>query len=168
MSTNRFLGLVGGVRTWFTALAASTGAPDANKIVMTDSTGRLDTSLMPVGIGAATQTILASEALVAGDFVNIFNNSGTPNVRKADATNNRPANGFVLSAVNSAANATVYLGGMNNARSGLTPGVLYFLSTAGGVTTTAPSTVGHLIQEIGVASNATTIQFDYDAPVTIA
>lgn len=168
MSTNRFLGLANGVKTWFVALVTSTGAPDANKIVMTDSTGRLDSTLMPVGVGAATQTILASEALVAGDFVNIFNNSGTPNVRKADSSNNRPANGFVLAAVANAANATVYLGGMNNARSGLTPGALYFLGTAGGVTTTAPSAVGNLIQEIGVASNATTIQFDYDAPIVIA
>jgi hypothetical protein len=168
MSTNKFLGLVNGVKTWFTAIAVSTGAPDANKIPMTDSAGRFDISLMPSGIGAATQTALATEALVAGDFVNIVNNAGTPNVRKADSSNNRPAHGFVLAAVANAANATVYLGGMNNARSGLTPGALYFLSTSGSVSTTAPTTVGHIIQEIGVASNATTIQYDFDAPVVIA
>lgn len=168
MSTNRFLGLVNGVRTWFTAITTSAGAADAGKIIGLDSSGRIDPSMMPVGIGAATQTIVASEALVAGDFVNIHNVSGTPNVRKADSSNNRPANGFVLANFASAASATVHLGGMNTARSGLTPGLLYFLSTAGGVTTTAPSTTGHIIQEIGVASNATTIQFDYDAPTTIA
>lgn len=168
MSSDRFLSLVNGVKTWFVALQVSTGAPDANKIIMSDSSGRIDSSLMPVGIGAQTQVILASETLVAGDFVNIFNNIGTPNVRKADSSNGRPANGFVLTGAASAANATVYLGGMNTGRTGLTPGGLYFLGTAGSVTTTAPTVVTHIIQEIGVATNATTIQFDYDAPTTIA
>jgi hypothetical protein len=168
MSTNRFLGLVNGVKTWFTAIGVSTGAPDANKIAMTDSSGRFDASLMPSGIGAATQAMTASEALAAGDFVNIYSNAGVPNARKADNSNNRPANGFVLAAVANAGTATVYLGGMNNARSALTPGLLYFLGVAGAITTTAPSTVGAIIQEIGSASSSTTIQFDFDAPVVIA
>jgi hypothetical protein len=168
MSTNRFLGLANGVKTWFTAIQTSTGAADAGKIPGLDSAGRLHSSMMPVGIGAATQSITASEALVAGDFINIFDNAGTPNVRKADNSNNRPAMGFVTAAVANAATATVFLGGPNNARSGLTPGLLYFLGTAGGVTSTAPSAANNLIQEIGVASNATTIQFDYDAPIVIA
>lgn len=168
MSTSRFLGLVNGAKTWFTALAASTGAPDASKVVMTSANGRLDASLMPVGIGAATQSIVASEALLAGDFVNIFDNAGTPNVRKADCTNSRPACGFVTVAVASAASATVFLSGPNTARSGLVSGSLYFLGTAGNISLTAPSTVGNIIQEIGSAANATSIPFDYDAPTTIA
>jgi hypothetical protein len=168
MSTSRFLGLVNGVKTWFTAIQTSSGAADASKIAMTDATGRFSSTLMPVGIGAATQSVLASEALLAGDFVNIFDNAGTANVRKADATNNRPAHGFVLVAVANAATATVFLGSTNTARSGLISGSLYFLSTAGGVTTTAPSAAGNIIQEIGVAASATSIQFDFDAPVTIA
>lgn len=168
MSTNRFLGLVNGAKTWFTAISASAGSADANKIAMTDSSGRFSATLMPIGIGAATQSIPASEALAAGDFVNIFDNAGTANTRKADATNNRPAHGFVLAAVANAATATVFLGSTNTARSGLTSGALYFLSTAGGVTTTAPSAAGNIIQEIGVAASPTSIQFDFDAPVTIA
>lgn len=168
MSTNRFLSIVGGVRTLFVALAVSAGAPDANKVVMTSANGRLDTTLMPVGIGAATQSMVASEALVAGDFVNIFDAAGSPNCRKADATNNRPANGFVTVAVASAASATVFLSGPNTARTGLVSGSLYFLSTAGNVALTAPSVVGNIIQEIGIAANSTTISFDFDAPTTIA
>jgi len=168
MSSNRFLGLVNGVRTWFVALATSTGAPDANKITMTGGDGRLSVTLMPIGIGPTTQVALTTEALAAGDFVNITNNTGVPNVRKADSSNNRPAHGFVLESVASAANATVYLGGMNTARSALVPGSLYFLSTAGSISTTAPSTVGHIIQEIGAAATATSVQFDFDAPTLIA
>lgn len=168
MSTNRFIGLINGVRTWYTALAVSAGVADANKIIMTGPDGLISSTLMPSGIGAPTQSILATEALSAGDFVNIFNNAGTPNVRKADSSNGRAANGFVLAGVANAANATVYLDGANTARSALVPGTLYFLSTAGGISTTAPATVGHIIQTIGVATNATTIPFDYDAPATIA
>jgi hypothetical protein len=168
MSSNRFLGLVGGVKTWFVALVTSSGTADANKITMTGGDGRLSLTLMPVGIGPTTQVAAATEALVAGDFVNIINNAGVPNVRKADSSNNRPAHGFVLDAVANAANATVYLGGMNTARASLVPGSLYFLSTAGSISTAAPSTVGHIIQEIGAAATATSVQFDFDAPVVIA
>ena len=168
MTTNRFLGLVSGVKTWFPGLAVSTGAPDASKIIMTSSNGRLDSTLMPIGIGPSTQAMPTSEALAAGDFVNIFDAAGIPNCRKADSTNNRPASGFVTSAVASAASATVFLSGPNTSRTGLVSGSLYFLSTAGNVSLTAPSAVGSLIQEIGVAASSTSISFDYDAPTTIA
>lgn len=166
---SRFLNLVNGVKTWVTALAVSTGAPDANKVIMTSSTGRLDSSLMPVGIGAETQVMVASESLIAGDFVNIFNNGGVPNARKADNSNGRSANGFVLEAVANAANATVYLTGLNNARTGMIPGTAYFLGTSGGISTTPPAStsIGAIIQQLGVSANDTTIQFDYDAPITI-
>lgn len=168
MSTNRFLGLVGGVKTWFTAIQVSSGAGDAGKIAGLSSNGRFDATFMPVGIGAATQAMVASEALVAGDFVNIFDAAGSPNCRKADSTNNRHANGFVTSPVASAASATVFLSGPNTARNGLVSGSLYFLSTSGNVTLVPPSTVGNIIQEIGIAANSTTISFDFDAPTTIA
>ena len=168
MSTNRFLGLIGGVKTWFTAIATSSGAPDANKIAMVGSNGRFDVTLMPVGIGAATQAMVASEILAAGDFVNILDNAGSPNCRKADSTNSRPANGFVTAPVAAAASATVFLSGPNTARTGLVSGSLYFLGTAGNVSLTPPSATGNIIQEIGIAANPTTISFDFDAPTTIA
>ncbi|QVQ57099.1 hypothetical protein ELBI_94 [Anabaena phage Elbi] len=167
MSTNRFLSIVNGIQTLFTAIAASTGAGDASKIIMTDPTGKIDSTLMPSGIGAATKSILASEALVAGDFVNIYNNAGTINVRKADNSNNRPANGFVLSPFSSASNATVYLQGENTARTGLTPGSVYFLSTAGGASLTAPTTTGTIIQQLGYSTGATSINFEYNDAIVI-
>jgi hypothetical protein len=46
-----YLDLVNGIRRRLTAIATSAGAADANKIVATSSDGRLDASLMPVGIG---------------------------------------------------------------------------------------------------------------------
>jgi hypothetical protein len=161
MSTNRFLTLVSGIRTLVTAISTSAGAGDANKIVATSSDGRLDASLMPVGIGAATITVVASEALAAGDFVNIHDSTGTK-VRKADSSNGRPAHGFVLAAVANAANATVYLQGVNTGLTSLTPGQLRFLGTAGASTATAPTTAGHLVQELGVCISTTGLNFEYN------
>lgn len=52
-----------------------------------DASGRLDSSVMPVGIGADTATIQTSEALASGDYVNIHDDvAGAFRVRKADAT----------------------------------------------------------------------------------
>ncbi|QLF85061.1 capsid fiber protein [Nostoc phage YongM] len=168
MSSNKFIGILNGIQTLFTAIAASAGVGDASKIIMTDATGKIDSTLMPSGIGAATKSVLASEALVAGDFVNIYNNAGTLNVRKADNSNGRAANGFVLSAFSSAANATVYLQGENTGRTGLTPGTIYFLATAGGVTTTAPTASGTIIQQLGYSTGTTSINFEYNDAISIA
>ena len=124
---------------------------------------------MPSGIGADVVSLPATEALAAGDFVNIYDNSGTISVRKANATDaTKPANGFVKSAVASGANATVYFEGINNALTGLTVGSQYFLSTtAGAITTTAPSTSGNIVQYIGTPHATTAIRFEPEAPVTI-
>jgi hypothetical protein len=152
------------------ATVVSTGSGDAGKIVALDATGRLDNSLLPVGVGADTKVLPASENLVAGDFVNIWNDSGTVKVRKADATTaGKEANGFVLSAVSAGSNATVYFEGTNNQLSGLTGGAMYFLSTtAGGVTSTPPSGAGNIVQKIGRALSATEINVEFSDPIVLA
>ena len=162
--SNRFLTVVAsGLKQLATAITTSAGVGDANKIVATDGTGRLDPSLMPTGVGVSTLTVTASEALTAGDFVNLHDVTGT-RARKADASNNRPAHGFVLTGIASAASGTVYLQGLNTSLTGLTPGVLRFLSGsgAGTSTATAPTTAGHIVQELGVAVSATAINFEYN------
>jgi hypothetical protein len=164
MSSNRFLTLVSGVQTLVEAIATSAGAGDANKVIRTSGDGRLDSSLMPSGIGAQTVTATATEALVAGDWVNLT----ATGVRKADNSNNRPVHGFVLASVANAATATIYTAGLNTARTGLTTGTQYFLSTAGAQTATAPTAAGTIVQTIGVAINATTIPFDFTPPISIA
>lgn len=163
MTTNRFLTIVGGVRRLVTAISSSSGVSDANKVIATDSTGRIDSSLMPVGIGPQTQTIIASEALAAGDLVNIWNNAGTRSVRKADASNNRPAHGFVLSSVSNGANATVYQQGEVTGLTGLTPGQVRWLSAAtAGQTTNTPPAASAILQEVGYAMSTTSMLFEYD------
>jgi hypothetical protein len=154
-------------------LATSAGAGDSGKLIALDTAGRIDNTMMPVGIGADTATIASSENLAAGDVVNIWNDSGTPKVRKADASAanaGKRADGFVLSAVTSPANATVYFEGRITGLSGLTPGAIYFLSggTAGAVTATAPTTSAHCVQKVGVAVSSTTLDFEPDSPIVRA
>lgn len=130
----KFLARVAGETKQVEAKASSAGAADAGKIAALGSDGRLDASMMPAGIGADTQLLPAGEALSAGSFVNIWSDAGTARVRLADNSNGRPADGYVLAAVSAAADATVYpLDGTNSALSSLTPGVKYWLGTAGGV-----------------------------------
>lgn len=154
------------------ATVLSAGAADGNKIVQLNSNGKIDTTILPTTVGVETVAVTASEALSAGDFVNVYNNAGNPAVRKADATAfGKQANGFVLAGVASGAQATVYLEGTNNACTGRTPGAPQFLSavTPGkpneGTTEALPTTAASIVQNIGVAVNATTVTFSYEPPV---
>lgn len=166
----KFLRILAGVIAELEALVTSGGAGDAGKIVATDSTGKLDQSLMPVGMGADTKILVASENLAAGDKVNIWNDAGTAKARKADATTaGKEANGFVLAAVSLGNNATVYFDGTNTQLSGLTPGAVYYLATvAGQITTTPPSGSGNVVQRVGRALSATELSFEPGEPITLA
>lgn len=144
------------------------GAGDAGKIPNLDSNGRLPAAMMPTGIAADTYSVQASENLAAGDFVNIHNSSGAK-ARKADATTaGKRAHGFVLAAVTSGQNATVYFEGLNDQVTGLTPGDVYLHTTAGAATGTAPSSTGNVVQHLGVAVSATAINVELGPPITLA
>jgi hypothetical protein len=145
------------------AVDTSAGAGDAGKIVALDSNGKLNNNMMPTGVGAEVVTHPSSENLTAGNFVNLWNDSGTIKVRKADATDNtKPADGFVLANVTSPANADVYLiSGQNDQLSALTLGGEYYLSTTpGAITATAPSSAGNIVQRLGKAVSATKLIFE--------
>lgn len=143
------------------AIDTSAGAGDAGKIPALDGTGRLALNMMPAGIGVATKSIVASEAISAGNLVNIWNDAGTPKIRKADAATNKPANGFVVAGVASAASGEVYFEGEVSGLSGLVAG-RYYLSTTvpGGVQTTIPTTAGHIVQSVGWGTSATSLDFE--------
>lgn len=145
----------------------SAGAGDSGKLVALDGSGRIDSTMMPVGIGADTATITTSEALSAGDFVNVWNSTGAK-VRKADATvSGKEAHGFVLSAYGSSASATVYFEGTNTGVTGQTPGPVFLSTTAGTATSTAPSGSGNVVQRIGFAVSATAINFQSQPPIVL-
>lgn len=168
MAAKKFLRLVNGVLTEIFGVQASAGAGNAGDLVSLDDSGRIENSMMPVGIGADTSAIGASETLAAGDWVNVWNNSGAK-VRKADATTaGKEAHGFVLAAVTSGNPATVYFEGTNTQVSGQTPGPVFLQTTAGVGGPTVPSASGNVVQQIGVAVSATAVNFERSVPVTLA
>lgn len=169
MAGDKYLYNNAGTVTEKAAVQASAGAGDAGKIPALDGTGRLDNTMLPVGIGADTATIAASEALAAGDLVNVWNSSGAK-VRKADASSaGKEAHGFVLAAVSSGANATVYFEGTDTQVTGLTPGAQFLSATTPGqATNVAPSGTGQVVQRVGFAVGATALNFQSQPPIVLA
>jgi hypothetical protein len=146
-----------------TATQVSAGSANGGDIVALGDDGKIDSSMMPSSGTDSTDSIVCTEALAQGDWVNIYNNGGTRACRKAlaaDAT--KPAHGFVSSAYTSGQSASVSKKG-DNAKVALTGfvaadiGSRVFLSAAtGGATTkTCPSTVGNLVQPLGTVSDVT-------------
>lgn len=141
--------------------SVSAGAADAGKYFVPGADGRWDESLLPNTDGA--RLVAASEALSAGDFVNLFDDGGAPKLRKADAGGIATrAHGFVKSAAADGDSVKFYESGPSVGFAGLTVGAVYYLSdaTAGEIVDTAPTTAGHIAQVVGVAVSATEIQVD--------
>lgn len=172
MAAKTFMTLVNNVRTLVTAITTSAGASDADKILATNAAGVLDPTFLPPGIGADAKSIIASETLTAGDFVNIHDNTGTANVRKASAVDGtKPAHGFVLDNTTATNAVTVFFEGANSALTGLTSGTQYVLSktTPGGVTAIGSfvPAVGNIVQPLGAASGATEINAQISNTYTV-
>lgn len=171
MPAQKYLKQVNGTLTEVAANQTSAGAGDGGKLVALTDAGRLDNSVMPVGIGAETDSVTTSEALAAGDFVNVWASAGAK-ARKADASvAGKEATHFVLTSFASGAVATLYrISQTNTALTGMTPGTKQYLSptTAGQRTETVPSGAGQVIQLLGVAISATELVFQPAIPVTLA
>lgn len=170
MAGSKYLTNTNGDLTEVISSQTSAGAGDAGKVVALNSTGTIDVTMMPPGIGADVQSVVASESLAAGAFVNVWNNAGTPNVRNADAsTTGKEADGFVLAAFASAATAVVYFAGNNNQITGATAGRVWLSDTTpGGYRATAPTGSGKTSQIIGVATAAANINFEPQRPIILA
>ena len=144
----------------------------ADSIPSTDASGRLSLAQMPTGVGPELTQVLASESLVAGNWVNFHDVTGVTKARKADATNSsKPAHGFVIDGVTSGDLADVYVDGQNiaAAASGLVAGARQFLSTTPGATTaTPPSTAANLVQCLGTAIDGTTVLFKPEGAIVVA
>ena len=168
MPAKKFLRFVNGVFTEVFGVQTSAGAANAGDLVALNDTGRLDNSMMPVGIGVDTAVIPTSEALAAGDWVNVWDNTGAK-VRKADATTaGKETHGFVLASVASGANATVYFEGTNTQVTGQVPGPVYLQTAAGRGGAAVPTASGNVVQRIGTAVSATAVNFEGGPAVTLA
>lgn len=151
--------------------ATTGGAPDANKIPQLDGNGKFPAAMMPSGVGSDTQVFQASENLSAGDQVNIWSSAGAFRVRRADAAGGaaKKAMGYVIAAVTSGQNATVFFEGTNDqVGTVLTPGDVFLSATPGQVTQTPPTTAGHIVQRVGFAATASALNFEASDPITLA
>lgn len=143
---------------------------DAVTASLSSTTG---TILIDASNAATVQTIsaVAVEALAAGQFVAVYDASGTPKCRIAKSSSGQgfQADGFVKDAFALGATATIYLPGQVNVAggTGLTAGDV-FLGTDGYATNTAPTTTGYISQQIGVAENATHVAFEPQPDILIA
>lgn len=147
-----------------TATVQSAGAANGGDIVGLADNGKLDPSVIPPGIGEVVYSAEASEAISAGEFVQIFDDGGTTKIRKADATTSgKECFAFILDNVTLGGTVNVYYEGVNNKLSGLTPGASYYLSdTAGLATTTPPTASGSVLQFLGRAISETEMIFEPD------
>jgi hypothetical protein len=109
--------------------------------------------------------LTASEALTAGDLVNFWSDGGVAKMRKADASDDRAADGYVLQAVASGDKGYAYLDGLNDVVSGLTVGSLY-LGESGAAAASA-SGAGGISQSVGFATSATSFVFQRGLPVQL-
>jgi cyanophycinase-like exopeptidase len=150
------------------ATVISNGIGAAGDIVALDSTGKLDVSVLPVGVGPDVTVAEAVENLTAGRYVNIFNDGGVPKVRLADSSNDRPAHGYVKVTVAIGASATVFFEGPNQDLSGIVAGQRYYLSTAGQPMTAVPVLPTNVIHQfLGVGIDANTINTDIEDAIVL-
>lgn len=154
-----------GLKTSTTTVSVSgAAAPSAGQVLQATS----DTAAQWVTpVQGNSTSVTTSEILAAGDFVNIWNSSGAK-ARKADATTDKRAHGYVLAGVASGGTATVYFDGTNNQVTGQTPGTVFLTTTPGIAGASAPSGTGNIVQALGVATSATSINFEASAPIVLA
>lgn len=162
---DRYLKLNNGKKENQEATVVSTGVAEAGDIIALGTDGKLDVSVLPAGVGPDVKVLESAENLSAGDYVNIFDDGGTPKVRLADNSNGREAHGYVLDAFVAPADATVFFEGANSAAAASTAGTRAYLGTAGGVITTPLDPVadaGDIHQLLGTYIDTNEINTDID------
>ena len=168
MAAKKYLALLSGKFRQVLGVVTSSGVANDGDFVALDPSGRLDVSVMPVGIGADTSSVTAFENLSAGNFVYI---GADGQARKADASvTGKETIGFVLDPATAAQTALVYHEGSNTALTALTPGARYYLSdvTPGGAIATPVVGAGKVSQYLGTAASATRLIFEADDGIILA
>lgn len=155
-----------------TLAATDGGTANAGLIPALDANGRLTAAMMPAGFGADADTLVASEALAAGAFVNVFDaGSGVFKVRNAIATGaGYEAVGYVLTQVAANGQASVMFDDNNTAITAATPGAVYLSATVPGgfVAAPGPTGAGILSQRLGTAVAAGVIHVSIEQATVLA
>ena len=122
-------------------------------IVATQPDGYIDPSLIK---DSEVEVFEASEAITAGDEINIWDDGGTEKARKASASGYSTRSfGYAENSAAIGQDVTVIMEGIKSGLAGLTIGDPVFLSlTAGAVTQTPPQLDGEIWQQLGNAIRA--------------
>lgn len=106
--------------------------------------------------------VLAYENLDVGDIVHVYNDHGLFVARKANASlgSNYEAHGFVIDTTTAGTSVRVYHFGYNKYLAGLTPGAAWLSPTPGKVQNRPANGAGQLVQMVGFAPSATTLNFE--------
>lgn len=156
------------------------GAGQGGRIVALRDNGTLDPAMIP-DAQSIIISMVANEALAAGDMVNVFYNGTERRVRKAIATGlSTQAHGFVLQAASAGSPVSVHFSGLNIAipRGSVTASqvgqpVFLSASTAGAVTLSPPSAANNLVQQLGfivhvdTTNNVLHVLFDVQPPILV-
>lgn len=170
MPANKYLAMVAG--RYREVVAAVTGGTttQAGQLVALDDTGRLDSSVMPSGVGQDVFVGIAGGPLSAGDFVAVTS-AGVVRASAASGGGQQQAQGFVLTQyANGASGVTVFFDSTNTALTGMTVGSRVYLSDTvpGGWTHNPVSGTGKLLQYLGTAVTASSLSFEGDDGVILA
>jgi hypothetical protein len=115
-----------------------------------------------------TNSVRVSDAVTAGQVVNVWNNNGVFMVRPADASvNGKQADGFVRVSAAVGASVPVYALGYINTLSGLSPGLQFLQTTPGTVGIDVPNVAGQVIQQVGYADDAKILHFNPQQPILL-
>lgn len=169
MAAPRYSSWLAGKFQQIVAVIVSAGAADGEKIVATDTNGRLHQSLMPSGIVPDQKTGIASGAISANDLCYIMSDGKI--ARASAAAGGNEAVGWATAAAVDGASVTIQMEGIMTT-TGLTPGAAYFLSdaTPGALLISpgpATSLANKLGQFIGTAISATELEFEPDRAVIL-
>jgi hypothetical protein len=107
--------------------------------------------------GLMEATVIASEDIAAGDYVNVYDNAGTPGVRLADATNPAKfATGYAPAAIDNGDPGVVRSLAAGNASTAPAQSGEAWLSVTvpGGYQFTRPVNSGEIVQSLGIAVEA--------------
>jgi hypothetical protein len=150
----------------------STGPQSDGDFVSLDTDGRLNPSVMPVGMMSAVVFARAIENLHSGDFVNLYDSGDEKIVRMARANFEAPASGFVLQACAAGELAEIWCENRNTQMVNVSKGARYYLSVTHpgkAVVEDAQSVSGGLIsQYIGVGVSDTHVDIEIDDHILIA
>lgn len=121
--------------------------------------------VLPVLNAPNVITAIAGSTSITANALIYLDSSG--HIQLADNTTPVSASGYAPLAISATTSGQVVMGnGLNVGLSGLTTGSYYFLSTAGTITATVPSTAGYILQKVGQAVSSSELAVQL-GPVTL-